>query len=50
MRYLDHELDDVLERAYVGLLRGGALAARPIGPDLASLARLEPMPPFCSSR
>jgi hypothetical protein len=42
MRYLDHELDDVLERAYDRLLRR---ARRPwplaVGPDLGSLARLE---------
>ncbi len=43
MRYLDHELDDVLERAYAGLLRR---SRRPwplpsVGPDLQSLARLE---------
>jgi hypothetical protein len=36
MRYLDHELDEVLERVYERLLkRSGA------GPDLRSLARLE---------
>ncbi|HJS42401.1 MAG TPA: hypothetical protein VJ755_02950 [Gemmatimonadales bacterium] len=43
MRYLDHELDDVLERAYERLL---ARSRRPwlfaaVGPDLRSLARLE---------
>jgi len=43
MRYLDHELDDVLERAYAGLWRP---SRRPwplpsVGPDLQSLARLE---------
>jgi hypothetical protein len=43
MRYLDHELDDVLERAYVGLLRRRRRPwpLGPIGPDLQSLARLE---------
>src|SRR5258706_7443644 len=43
MRYLDHELDDVLEGAYEILLarrwRRGRLA--PVGPDLRSLARLQ---------
>jgi len=43
MRYLDHELDDVLERAYDRLLprsrRPWLFAA--VGPDLRSLARLE---------
>jgi hypothetical protein len=43
MRYLDHELDDVLERAYERLIqrsrRPWLLAA--VGPDLRSLARLE---------
>jgi hypothetical protein len=43
MRYLDHELDDVLERAYQRLLkpsrRSWPLGA--VGPDLGSLARLE---------
>ena len=43
MRYLDHDLDDVLERAYESLL---GRRARPwrlgaVGPDLRSLARLE---------
>jgi len=43
MRYLDHELDDVLERAYDRLLKR---SRRPwllgsVGPDLRSLARLE---------
>jgi len=43
MRYLDHELDDVLERAYVGVLRRARRPwpLAPIGPDLGSLARLE---------
>ena len=43
MRYLDHELDDVLERAYERVLersrRLGLFAS--MGPDLRSLARLE---------
>jgi hypothetical protein len=43
MRYLDHELDDVLERAYDRVLqrsrRTGLFAT--VGPDLRSLARLE---------
>lgn len=43
MRYLDHELDDVLERAYEHVLqrsrRAGMFAS--MGPDLRSLARLE---------
>ena len=43
MRYLDQELDDVLERAYEALLgrsrRHWRLA--PVGPDLRNLARLE---------
>ena len=42
MRFLDHELDDVLERAYAGLLRPRRPWPLPvIGPDLGSLARLE---------
>jgi hypothetical protein len=39
MRYLDHELDDVLERAYERLPRRPWPLA--VGPDLGSLARLE---------
>jgi hypothetical protein len=42
MRYLDHELDDVLEHSYQRLLKP---SRRPwpgaVGPDLRSLARLE---------
>jgi hypothetical protein len=41
MRYLDHELDDVLERAYAGLLRRTRRPLPAVGPDLQSLARLE---------
>jgi hypothetical protein len=41
MRYLDHELDDVLERAYAGLLRRARRPLPTVGPDLQSLARLE---------
>jgi hypothetical protein len=43
MRYLDHELDDVLERAYAGLLRRSnrPWPLSPVGPDLGNLARLE---------
>ena len=43
MRYLDHELDDVLERAYSGLLRRSRRPwpLSPISPDLGSLALLE---------
>ena len=42
MRYLDHELDDVLERAYQALLGRARRSWRvaPVGPDLRSLARL----------
>lgn len=45
MRYLDHELDDVLERAYQALLgrsrRPHTWWMAPVGPDLRSLTRLE---------
>ncbi len=43
MRYLDHELDDVLEGAYDTLLgrRWRRWRLAPVGPDLRSLARLQ---------
>jgi hypothetical protein len=46
MRYLDHELDDVLEGAYETLLarrwrRWRRWRLAPVGPDLRSLARLQ---------
>jgi hypothetical protein len=43
MRYLDHELDDVLEGAYETLLgsRWRRWRLAPISPDLGSLARLQ---------
>ncbi len=43
MRFLDHELDDVLEGAYETLLgrRWRRWRLAPVGPDLRSLARLQ---------
>ena len=43
MRYLDHELDDVLERAYERVLQRSRRSEvfATLGPDLRSLARLE---------
>jgi hypothetical protein len=42
MRYLDHELDDVLEGAYETLLgRPRRWRLAPVGPDLRGLARLQ---------